>query len=140
MRELREEIYRLKGLKQEQEALIGEKFSSPGATISTLFSLIKGKKHPGEHGNFLNTLISQDIVTTISRVIVPFIVNKLFFRKSGFITKAIATFLSQKAAKNVNTGVLTELVHKVTDFFSKKPKKNKPAVADYGIPPDSETS
>jgi hypothetical protein len=141
LQELREEICRLKSLKQEQEALIAEKFSSPGATISTLFALIRGKKHPGDHRGFFDTLISQDLVTTISRVFVPFMVNKLFFRKAGFITKAIASFLSQKAAKNVNTGVLTELAHKVAGFFSRKQgTANKTAVADYGIPPDSETS
>ncbi|MXV14132.1 hypothetical protein [Hufsiella ginkgonis] len=137
--ELRTEIFMLKGRRIEQEGAIKEKFSSPGAIFGTITGLFKsgtGKQ------SLLGDLMSHDMVTTITRVVLPLVLNKIVFRKSGFITKAIVTFLSQKAAKNVNSDMFAGLVDKVTHLFKKRPREPKKSairIKDYGIPPDSET-
>ncbi len=82
-----------------------------------------------------------DWVTNIFRAGLPVFLNKYFFPKSGFIIKSLVAMVSQKAAKNVNKDSIAELIDKVTDWIkTPKPKTRKePVLADYGIPPDSET-
>lgn len=136
--ELRAEILTLKGTKIEQEVAIKAKFSSPGAIFSTAVSLFKGN---GDKKSALSDFAQTDIVTTITRLVLPTILNTLVFRKSNFITKAIITFLSQKAAKKVDTELVVSLTEKVKSLFSgaKSTKPRKRDNRDYGIPPDSET-
>lgn len=135
--DLRLEIALLRTRRYEQENAIKEKFNGPGATLTTVFSLFKGDSKK----SFLGDLLNQDIVSNISRVLLPTLLNTLVFKKSGLITKAIVTFLSQKAAKNVNTNVVTDIFDKVKTLFSKKDKTAEASEMnkDYGIPPDSET-
>ncbi|SKB72189.1 hypothetical protein [Daejeonella lutea] len=83
----------------------------------------------------------KDWVTNIFRVGLPVALNKFLFPRSGFLMKSIVALVSQKAAKNVNKDSITELIDKVTDWIkTPRPKTRKePVLADYGIPPDSET-
>jgi hypothetical protein len=127
--ELRAEISILQLRKAEQETDIHEKFKSPLAILKTMGSLFKV-----DSGN----LISHDMITNVSRVIIPMILNSSIFKGSGFITKALVTLFSQKAAKKVNMDVITSLIDKVKDMF-KKEGTSRRRVKDYGIPPDSET-
>jgi hypothetical protein len=82
-----------------------------------------------------------DWVTNIFRVGLPVFMNKFIFPKSGFLMKSVVAMVSQKAAKNVNKDVVTDLIDKVTDWIkTPRPKTRKvPVLPDYGIPPDSET-
>lgn len=83
----------------------------------------------------------KDWITNIFRVGLPVFLNKYFFPKSGFLMKSVVAMISQKAAKNVNKDSIAELIDKVTAWIkTPKPKTRKePVLADYGIPPDSET-
>ena len=103
-------------------------------------------------GDFLNSFFglerdnpagkeNRDWVTNIFRVGLPVFLNKYFFPKSGLLIKSVVAMVSQKAAKNVNKDSITDIIDKVTDWIkSRKSKERKdPLMADYGIPPDSET-
>jgi hypothetical protein len=136
--ELRAEIDFLKVKQFQDEEALKEKFSSPSAIFSSITGLLKtdtGKK------SFMQDLMQQDIITNISRVLLPIFLNGVLFKKSGFITKTLITFLSQKAAKQVNSDKISGLMDKVKGLFQSTNGKlrKSPAIRDYGIPPDSET-
>jgi hypothetical protein len=126
--DLRAEIVRLRLLREEQGKAIGARFSSPGATFSTVFSLFS--KGYGS-GNILN----QDFFGIISRILLPLALNKTIFRNSNFLIKGIVGFLSQKASHFISEDSVMGLWDKVKTLFDKKDKK-----MDYGIPPESEAS
>ena len=133
--ELRSEIAVLRARRDLQEAAIQEKFDGAGATFKTVLSLFKsttGKK------SFLEDFISQDVITNISRVVLPVLLNGSIFRNSGFFTKTLVTMFSQKAAKKINMDALTEFVDKIKEMFKSR-RTHEKAGKDYGIPPDSET-
>lgn len=137
--DLRAEIDRLKAVKNEQEAAIISRFNSPSAIFHTVTSMFKGSsadnKKEGIFGN------GQDFVSLISRVALPFLLNKTIFRSSNFIIKAVVGLLSQKASGFINEkSVVTawDKVRSVIPNIFRKNKKDKKPV-DYGIPPYSET-
>lgn len=136
--ELKAGISALKLKKFDQEEAIHNRFKGPGAIVSTIFSLFKSKN---DSKSFLGDLMNQDVLTNLSRVILPAVLNLFVFKKSNFLTKTIVTFLSQKAAKNINTGIFTHLIEKAKDVIhkAKHSKVSQPQIKDYGIPPDSET-
>ncbi len=142
MAELQREIALLKSRKAILETEIGQRFDGPGAIISTALTLVRGKHKDGKKDG-LGAFLSDDIVSNLSRMIVPVLLNTLVFRKSGFITKALVTFFSQKAASKINTDALSGAVDGIKSLFNKVTGKRRPksgiAVNDYGIPPDSET-
>ena len=131
--ELRAEIDFLKVKAFKDEEAVKEGFKSPSA-IFGLFKTDSGNK------SFGHDLMQQDIITNISRVLLPILLNGVFFKKSGFITKTLITFLSQKAAKQVNSDKLSGILDKFKNVFKSNGKPQRaPAIRDYGIPPDSET-
>lgn len=103
-------------------------------------------------GDFLNSFFglerndpagkeNRDWVTNIFRVGLPVFLNKYLFPKSGLLMKSVVAMISQKAAKNVNKDSITDIIDKLTDWIKsrKSKERKKPLMADYGIPPDSET-
>ena len=141
--ELRNEIDVLKVKSFQDEEALKEKFSSPSAIFSSIGSLFKTDS--GSKKSFTQDLMQQDLVTNISRVLIPIVLNAFVFKKSGFITKTIITFLSQKAATQVNSDKLSGLLDKFKGIFKSNGNGRARAmikpqpVRDYGIPPDSET-
>ena len=108
--ELRAEIDFLKVKQFQDEEALKEKFSSPSAIFSSITGLLKtdtGRK------SFMQDLMQQDFITNISRVLLPIFLNGVLFKKSGFITKTLITFLSQKAAKQVNSDKISGLFDKL---------------------------
>ena len=95
--DLRNEIARLRVVKNEQEAAIKEHFSNPSAIISTVYSAFSGGDKA--KGGFFKT---DDLISTISRFVLPFALNKTIFRSSNFIIKAIVGVLSQSASGFIN--------------------------------------
>ncbi|WP_411273564.1 hypothetical protein [Daejeonella sp.] len=83
----------------------------------------------------------KDWVTNILRLGLPLALNRFLFPRSGFLMKSVVAMVSQTAAKNVNKDSITGLIDKVADWIKvRKPKTQRdPIIADYGIPPDSET-
>lgn len=130
--DLQAEIARLTVAQKEQGDALGERFSSPGHTFSTIMTLFP--KAAG--GLQMNKLLGQDIVGLLSRVALPFALNKTFFRKSNFIVKAIVGLASQKASHFISESSVSSAWHSLMGLFSKKDKKDKPKdLRSYGIPP-----
>lgn len=84
---------------------------------------------------------NTDWVTNVFRVGIPVFLNKFIFPRSGFLLKSVVAMVSQTAAKNVNKDSITEVIDKVANWIksSKSRTKKDSVLADYGIPPDSET-
>lgn len=145
--ELRAEISRLKVLQIEQEAyltdqldLLQEKVDTPMRVFSKLASWIPlgGKEHSGNQNH--DGEHEGDWLTSSMRVGLPFLFNKVLFRKAGFIKKALLLLASQKAAGAINQDLVVNIIDKVSAFIKpSKKKKEKKKEEDYGIPPDSET-
>ncbi|MEO6521822.1 MAG: hypothetical protein ABIN91_09090 [Mucilaginibacter sp.] len=138
--DLKEEIERLKASKRLQETAIKSHFNSPGAIFHTITSLFKHNQAPGESSGLFGA--GQDMVSLISRFVLPFILNKTLFRSSNFIIKTAVGLLSQKASGFINEKSVTSVWDKIRsvipNLIHKNKKPAKPAV-DYGIPPDSES-
>ena len=83
----------------------------------------------------------KDWVTNILRLGLPLALNRFLFPRSGLLMKSVVAMVSQNAAKNVNKDSIAGLIDKVTDWIKvRRPRNEKdPVMADYGIPPDSET-
>lgn len=144
--DLRSEISRLRRERMEYENdfhLVTEKIKAKFRIPAMIYNKV---------GDLINSLFGVDMndpsnkedrdwVTNVFRVGLPVFLNKYFFPKSGLIMKSVVALVSQKAAKNVNKDSITDLIDKVADWIkTPKPKKRKePVLADYGIPPDSET-
>jgi hypothetical protein len=124
MTDLRSEIYRLKGLEQEQSLALAQRFSSPSALFSTLFSIIP--KSPGTpNGEKSGTFFDQDIVGLLSRIVLPFTLNKTLFKNSGFIVKTLVGLVSQKASHFITEDSFTGIWDKVKSFLPGKHKEKK---------------
>lgn len=138
--DLRAEIERLSLIRSELEtdlkvevAKITTKIKAPLALLSKLndfFGIGKAKKGEGE-----------DWVSSIFRIGLPLVMNKFVFPKSGFITKAFLALISQNAAKAINKDFMANIIEKINNWINKSRERGKkePEMADYGIPPDSET-
>ena len=127
--ELREEIIRLRLIRDEQKEALGARFSSPGATFSTVLSLF-----PRSESKSKNDIFHQDFIGIISRILLPFTLNKTIFRKSNFLVKALVGIVSQKASYFISGDVISGVFSRIKSLFEKKDER-----VDYGIPPDSET-
>ena len=114
--DLRAEIARLKAVEREQSMAIGKRFNSFSAIISTIGSLFP-KSNPvlGAKGFF-----EQDIVSLLSRILLPFTLNKTIFRNSNFLVKTLVGFVSQKASKFINEETVMGVWDKVKNIFHKK--------------------
>ncbi len=120
---------------QEKVVAVKERLAKPLKLYNRITSMFSGKTKVLENANVKNNKL--DWVNLLARVGVPFVINKLVFRKSGFIVKTLFSLISQGAITSVNKNSVASLVDVVTGFVKSKTKK-KP-VLDYGIPPDSET-
>jgi len=131
--DLRNEIARLRVVKNEQEAAIKQHFSSPSAIISTVIS---GFGSDSSKGGFFK---ADDLISLVSRFVLPFALNKTFFRHSNFIVKAIVGVLSQSASGFINEKSLTSVWDKIKAIIPQKWTKKHDKHVDYGIPPLSES-
>ncbi|MFA6946075.1 MAG: hypothetical protein WC220_09255 [Pedobacter sp.] len=144
--ELRAEVLRLREQRLEMESdmqlelsKIVSKFRLPLMLLGKLndwfgvFSGLGKNKKGSSEGN--------DLVSGIFRIGLPFLMDKFVFPKSGFITRTVLELLTKKAANVVNKDLISNLIDKVSEWvnLAKGRKKNGPELADYGIPPDSET-
>jgi hypothetical protein len=115
--ELKEEIVRLRGLQQEQSVALKARFSSPGAIISSLYSLFPKSANTGENRS---NIFNQDFVSIISRFLIPLTLNKTLFKNSGFLIKALVGLVSQKASGYINEDSVVSVWDKVKSLFTKK--------------------
>ena len=131
--DLRAEINRLKDAERQQSMAISQRFSSLSSVFSTIASIFpKGNPLTGAKGFF-----EQDIVSLLSRIVLPFTLNKTIFRNSNFLVKTLVGVLSQKASRYINEETITSLWDKVKDLFNKKEEERPEHRA---IPAFSESS
>ena len=132
--DLRLEIARLKGLEQEQSVALAQRFKSPSAIFSTVFSLFSGPPRPGEEKS---SFFDQDIVGLLSRFILPFALNKTLFRNSNFIVKALVGLVSQKASHFITEDSVIGIWDKIKTLFHRKEQEEAPE--HKGVPAFSES-
>jgi len=130
--DLRAEIARLKDSERQQSVAISNRFNSLSSLLSTIGSLFpKPNPATGSKGFF-----EQDIVSLLSRIILPFTLNKTIFRNSNFLVKALVGVISQKASKFINEDTVALVWDKVKSLFNKKEEETP---EHRGIPALSET-
>ncbi|RYE28708.1 MAG: hypothetical protein EOP42_16140 [Sphingobacteriaceae bacterium] len=123
--DLRNEIVRLETLTVQQEATIKQRFSSPKVIYKTLLSVFpKSAVNKNGDGVKLNALLNQDVVATISKFLLPFTLNRTLFKGSGFITKSVVNFLSQKASGYINQDTVVSGWDKIKKSVSDSPVTN----------------
>lgn len=128
--DLQSEILRLEALRQEQKIELKKRFSSPSAIFATVKTLFP-RNH--EHTN-KNNLFSQDILGLLSRVVLPFTLNKTLFKNSNFLVKTLIGVVSQKASTYINEDTVTGVWGKFKHVFSKKPKKVAEPIVPVNTP------
>ncbi len=132
--DLRTEIDRLKGVEREQSIALSQRFSSPSAVFSTIYSLFSGSTNSdGAKSSFFE----QDIVGLISRIVLPFTLNKTLFRNSNFIVKALVGLVSQKASHFITEDSVAGIWDKVKSLFHHKEPEETPE--HKGVPAFSES-
>jgi hypothetical protein len=114
--DLRNEISRLKGMEEEQRTAIGQRFSSPSATFATIYSLFSSS---ADADGTKKGIFHMDYVGLLSRILVPFTLNKTLFRNSGFIVKALVGLVSQKASGYISEDSVATLWDKAKSLISR---------------------
>lgn len=116
--ELRAEIDLLKVRTFEQGESIKAAFSRP----LTIYQTVKGLFQSGKNQGALDTLsyMRQDVITALTRLVLPIFMNGFIFKKSNFLMKTLVLFLSQKVAKNVDSEGISDIVRNIKKFMSDK--------------------
>ena len=123
--DLKEEIVRLRAQEQVQLAAIQDRFNSPAAVFSTIYSVFPKGNHTGENKS---NIFNQDFVSIISRFLIPLTLNKTLFKNSGFLVKTLVGLVSQKASGYVNeesVGGLWDKAKALIASFTKKENVEK---------------
>jgi hypothetical protein len=118
--DLQSEIIRLEKSKQEQEMVLKQRFSSPSAIFASVKSIFP-KSPEGGSTSAAHSLLSPDILSLISRFVLPLALNKTLFKKSGFIVKTLVGLASQKASTYISEDSVTSVWGRVKSLFGKKP-------------------
>jgi len=118
--DLQAEIIRLEKVRQEQEMVLKQRFSSPGAIFASVRSIFP-KSAEGEPSNGAASLFSPDILSLVSRFVLPIALNKTLFKNSGFIIKTLVGLASQKASSYISEDSVTSVWGRVKSLFGKKP-------------------
>lgn len=137
MADLRLEIIRLQIEVDEREALIRHDLNEVAEQVKAPFHFMK-KLAGWFGGGTTDQAASADWLTSVLQLGFPWIVNNLFFKRSGIFTKGLIALLSQKAISGINLEKFTHWVEQLNQWITKQGKKKSDA-EDYGIPPDSET-
>src|SRR5690606_38546380 len=119
--ELRAEIARLESLQNEQEGYLKDQVGFLQQKAERPLQLFKRVSSWFPSGNTPKFSVSSgshsDWLTNTLRVTLPFVFNKILFRKAGFIKKALLLFASQKAASEINQERVTNVIDKIASFI-----------------------
>ena len=113
--DLRYEIDQLKRLESIQREEIRERFNSPSAIISSIFSVFQ---RPATDGEKRNGLFDGDIFQILSSLLLPFILNNTFFKQSSSIIKTLVGLVSQKAADYINKDLIANVWETIKKLVS----------------------
>lgn len=123
--DLQSEIIRLEKSRQEQEMVLKQRFSGPSAIISSIRSAFP--KAPEGEGGGLASFFSPDLLSLVSRFVLPIALNKTLFKKSNFLIKTIVGLVSQKASNYISEDSVTSVWGRVKSLFGKKPSTARKA-------------
>ncbi|WP_028295760.1 hypothetical protein [Olivibacter sitiensis] len=126
--ELHAEIARLKQVKSEQELFLSNQVALAKAKVNKPFGFIKslGSFFIGGGESSTSKGSSEfhpDSITGLLQLGLPFFVNKVLFRKAGFIKRIVLAFASNQAAGMLNKDRIAAGISKLTSFI--KPNKTK---------------
>jgi len=132
--DLQSEIIRLEKLRQDQEMGLKHRFSSPSA----IFATIKSAFPPSPEGESsgMGSFFSPDILSLVSRFVLPIALNKTLFKKSNFLIKTVVGLVSQKASSYISEDSVTSAWGRVKSLFSKKPSTARKAATVKEPVPD----
>lgn len=140
--ELRAEINRLKVLGDEQSIALKSRFSSPSAIFSsilTLFPKSGAAKSITDH-----RILHPDLLSLLSRFLIPVTLNKTLFRHSNFLVKMMVGLVSQKASPYVTESNIEKIGANVkgviTGLFAKKGEPTEPEAHVPDVTPSGTTS
>jgi hypothetical protein len=131
--DLQSEIIRLEKTKQDQEMVLKQRFSSPSAILSSVRSIFP-KAPEGESTGGMGSLLSPDLLSLVSRFVLPLALNKTLFKRSNFIVKTLVGLVSQKASTYISEDSVTSVWGRVKSLFGKKPgTARKPATVKQPV-------
>ncbi len=128
MDDLRSEIIRLTAEVEERELSIQQDVNHFVEQVRMPLYLLKkvSSWFTGEKGG--KEPISGDWVSTIAQLGFPYLLNSIFFKKSGIILKALIALVSQQAVKSVNLETVTTWIEKISHWIKKEGKKKEQEV------------
>lgn len=146
--QLRSEIAFLKIKRAEEEIYLNQTFLKVNKAFSGPINFIRGAlEFLGLKDNKIvnPSNIEVDWVTSLGRIVIPFLLNNTLLKGKGVLLKTIVSLLSQSTinSKNLNKSVLANWIDKIAYWVNvsinsakKKPQEKE---NDYGISPESET-
>lgn len=148
IQELRAEIKRLQSLSREQETylvdqygLLSEKIRAPFRFANRIIAQIPGLGMIHDLINKSSKGGSDDWVTKVFKIGSTTLLDRMFFKRAGLVSRVVLGLISQQAAGLVNKEAINEWINKLTSAIKPKRRRRPKAgvIHDYGIPPDSET-
>ncbi|MFN8406565.1 MAG: hypothetical protein U0X71_03675 [Sphingobacteriaceae bacterium] len=102
--------------------------------------MLFNKLHSWFGGGTTDKKEEHDWVNNTLHAILPLVLDKVFFRKSGFMVKTLAALIAQNMATLITKDTVVDGVNYVAEWIkSIKVKNAENRTPDFGIPPDSET-
>jgi hypothetical protein len=123
IKDLKAEIVRLRLIEVGQRAVLHQRLQSPTAIYSSIMTLFS--KKPVKAGNQASSFLHSDIMRLISRVVIPFTLNKTLFRHSNFLVKTLVSLVSKKAAGYVSEPAAQRILTKFKTMFKSFTTKKK---------------
>jgi hypothetical protein len=121
--DLQAEIFRLKSLEKHQAVALKARVNSPSAIFSTVLTLFPRSNDTDGIKN--TSIFHPDIISLISRFVIPLTLNKTLFKHSNFLVKALVGLVSQKASNYVNEDAVSGIWDKAKALFTKFTKKKE---------------
>lgn len=132
--DLRSEITRLQGEVSVREAELKEDFHQISEQIKAPYRILQ------EVGSWLGIREKggdkkSDWFSSIAQLGVPYLLNSLIFRRSGFLVKALIALVSQKAVSGITLEKMTDWIEKLTRWIKKENKSEQEGSADTQTKP-----
>lgn len=123
--DLRSEIIRLRAEVEEREFSIQRDVNHWVEQMRIPLDMLKkiSSWFTGEKGN--KEAIASDWVTTLAQLGFPYLLNSIFFKKSGIVMKALIALVSQQAVKGINVDTITSWIEKISHWIRKEGKKKE---------------
>lgn len=141
LEDLRSEIIHLELQCAQQEEVISFHINSVVERLASPFKMLQKVSSWFGAGDGKDKKESHDWLSNTFFTLLPIALDKVFFRKSGFLVKTLATFAAQNAANFITKDAVWDVVHSVAEWMKNiRSKVGKDDKFNFGVPPDSEAS